>query len=60
MLYRNDSEKYQATQEVLDTGFIIKQKAPNGKVEKYVSSLTNCEKNYVITTIKLSKSNKTK
>lgn len=60
ILYCDDSKKYQATQKVLDTGIITKNKAPNGKDKKYVPRLTDHGKAHVITTIKLSKSYKTK
>lgn len=60
ILYRDDSDKYQPTQTALDESIITKKKAPNGKAKKYVPHLTDCGKAYVITTIKLSKSNDTK
>lgn len=60
ILYRDDSKKYQATQKALDTGIITKNKAPNGKAEKYVPRLTDYGKAHIITIIKLSKINNTK
>ena len=53
ILYRDDSKKYQPTQTALDGGIITKKKAPNGKAEKYVPSITDYGKAYVIVTIKL-------